>query len=300
MKKWAPFIAMLLLWLYVGSVAAQDDTPPAEKDTPPPSSSLEEDDEELTDEKGMAPLAPFKAPKFKTMERFKREEEEEKRKERERRASRPRSVPGAPTGEITALTLADLMARGESHINQLVLLKVYYMGKGGLKGKQFKIPRGKYNNIRVRDRDLEILNLIFVPKKDASILSRLKRNFRVTMVAKVIDVHNMTDMPILVVTALRKGWEFSKEDFLPKEEEPPDADDTPGSDTPDLDTPPADTPGPDTSAEDTPPPDDDAPPDDDVPSDDDAPPDDEPPDDDVPSDDDAPPDDEPPPPPPDD
>ena len=37
------------------------------------------DDEELTDEKGMAPLAPFKAPKFKAMERFKREEEEERR-----------------------------------------------------------------------------------------------------------------------------------------------------------------------------------------------------------------------------
>ena len=249
MKKWAPLIAMLLLLLYVGSVAAQDDTPPPEEDTPPPvaeekpppSSLLEEDDEELTDEKGMAPLAPFKAPKFKAMERFKREEEEERRKERERRASRPRSVPDAPTGEITALTLADLMARGESHINQLVLLKVYYMGKGSLKGKRFKIPRGKHNNIRVRDRDLEVLNLIFVPKKDASILSRLKRNFRVTMVAKVIDVHNLTDMPILVVTVLRKGWEFSKEDFLPKQEAPPvasvpfDADDTPAdSETPDC------------------------------------------------------------------
>jgi hypothetical protein len=285
-KKWAPFIAMLLLWLYVGSVAAQDDTPPAEKDTPPPSSSLEEDDEELTDEKGMAPLAPFKAPKFKAMERFKREEEEERHKERERRASRPRSVPGAPTGEITALTLADLMARGESHINQLVLLKVYYMGKGSLKGKRFKIPRGKYNNIRVRDRDLEILNLIFVPKKDASILSRLKRNFRVTMVAKVIDVHNLTDMPILVVTALKKGWEFSKEDFLPEKEESPDADDTPGSDTPDADTPDADTPDADTPTEDTPGSETSA--EDSPPSDDDAPSDDEPPD----SDDDSPPSDD--------
>ena len=285
MKKWAVLIAMLFLLLYVGSVAAQDDTPPIADEKPSPSSLLEEDDEELTDEKGMAPLAPFKAPKFKAMERFKREEEEERRRERERRASRPRSVPGAPTGAITALTLADLMAGGESHINQLVLLKVYYMGKGSLKGKRFKIPRGKYNNIRVRDRDLEVLNLIFVPKKDASILSRLKRNFRVMIVAKVIDVHNLTDMPILVVTVLKKGWEFSKEDFLPEGEAPPvasvppDADDTPpdtldaDSETPDLDAPPADTtPDSDTAAEDTPPPDDDAPLDDDAPPDDESPP----------------------------
>lgn len=187
----------------------------------------------MTDEEGMAPLAPFKAPKFKAMERFKERAEEEERKEQERRAARPRVVPGAPTGEITPLTLADLKEKGESYINQLVLLKVYYVGKGQLDPNRYKIPRGSYHNIRVRDQDLETLQLIWWPKNKADALGSLKPNARITMVAKVIDMHTLTDQPILVVEGLKKGWESSQADFMPKVEAPPAAAlPPPGAETP--------------------------------------------------------------------
>lgn len=168
---------------------------------------------EAEEEEGtLAPMAPLGGdPEFKSRKREKTEEPEP--------AKRPDVFPEAPTGQIVPMTIEALKERGETLVNQQILLKVYFGTRGSLSARRYGL-KGKFHNFTVRDRNLVVLSRLWIPEGKEEVLQGLRRGAQVTVLARVHDVTTLSAEPVLEVSEIKRGWLWKVEDFLPKEASP--------------------------------------------------------------------------------